>query len=136
MKFQYVYTRLYVKDCRACYQFYHDVLGLEATFASEIDNYVELTDGKVKLTLLNQNKIKEYLGTKTKFNFESSSDRISVSFQVSDVEQACEYLKAKGVEIVSPPWNVIDWGMKLALVRDPEGNLIELSQMGSMPGAE
>ena len=125
-----------VKDYQACYQFYHDILGLEATFTSEIDNYVELTDGKVKLTLLNQNKIKEYLGTKTKFDFEQKSDRIALSFQVQDVEQACQYLKEQGVEIISPPWNVIDWGMKLALIRDPEGNMIELSQAGSMLGAE
>ena len=135
MQFKYTYTRLYVEDCRACYEFYHDLLGLEATFASDIDSYVELTDGSVKLSLLNQKRIKDYLGTKTNFTFEQS-DRIALSFQVADVEQACAYLKGKGVEIVSPPWNVVDWGMKLALVRDPEGNLIELSQMGSMPGAE
>ncbi|MGD1918326.1 MAG: VOC family protein [Pleurocapsa sp.] len=136
MKFQYSYTRLHVKDFQACHNFYQNILGLEATFTSEIDSYVELTDGKVKLTLLNQNKIKEYLGTKTNFLFEPESDRIALSFQVEDVDRACQYLKEKGVEIVSPPWNVIDWGIKLALVRDPEGNLIELSQMGEMVGAE
>lgn len=136
MRFQYSYTRLHVKDFKACHDFYHKVLGLEITFTSEIDSYVELTDGKVKLTLLNQSKIKEYLGTKTNFLFEQKSDRIALSFQVEDVEQACQYLKEKGVEIVSPPWNVIDWGIKLAFIRDPEGNLIELSQMGEMIGAE
>ena len=136
MKFQYTYTRLHVKDCQACYHFYHDILGLEATFASEIDSYVELTDGKVKLSLLNQNKIKDYLGTKTDFNFKPQSDRIALSFQVDDVEQACQYLQEQGVEIISPPWNVVDWGLKLAFIRDPEGNLIELSQMGNMLGAE
>lgn len=136
MKFKYVYTRLYVKDCRACYRFYHEILGLEATFASEIDNYVELTDGQVKLTLLNQNKVKEYLGTKTDFTFEQQSDRLALSFQVDNLEQACQYLIEHGIEIISPAWNVVDWGMKLALVRDPEGNLIELSEMGAMIGAE
>ncbi len=136
MKFQYSYTRLHVKDFQACHNFYQNILGLEATFTSEIDSYVELTDGKVKLTLLNQNKIKEYLGTKTNFLFEPESDRIALSFQVEDVDRACQYLKEKGVEIVSPPWNVIDWGIKLALVRDPEGNLIEMSQKGEMVGAE
>ena len=136
MKFQYVYTRLHVKDYQACYKFYHDILGLEATFTSKIDNYVELTDGTVKLTLLDRNKITEYLGTKTNFSFEPKNDRLALSFQVKDVEQACKYLQEQGVEIVSPPWNVVDWGMKLALVRDPEGNLIELSEMGNMVGAE
>ena len=136
MKFQYVYTRLYVEDCRACYKFYHDVLGLEATFISDIDTYVELTDGKVKLTLLNQNKLIEYLGNKAQFRFESKSDRLSLSFEVNDVEQACKHLQEQGIEMVSPPMNIPDWGVKLALVRDPEGNLIELTQMGEMVGAE
>ena len=136
MKFQYTYTRLHVLDFPACYKFYHDVLGLEASFASEIDSYVELTDGKVKLTILNQNKIKDYLGTKTDFSFEQKSDRVALSFQVDDLEQACQYLKEKGVEIVSPPWNVVDWGVKLAFIRDPEGNLVELTQAGAMLGAE
>ena len=136
MKFKYTYTRLYVKDCKACYQFYHDILGLEATFISDLDTYVELTNGEVKLTLLNQDRIKDYLGTKTAFSFESKSDRIALSFQVDDVEQACQYLKSKGVEVISPPWNVLDWGMKLALVRDPDGNTIELAQTGGMVGAE
>lgn len=136
MKFQYSYTRLYVKDCRACYEFYHDILGLEATFISEIDTYIELTDGQVKLTLLNQNKIKEYLGTKTNFLFEGNCDRIAVSFQVEDVEEACQYLKTKGVEIISPAWDILDWGIKIAFIRDPEGNLIELTQTGKMLGAE
>ena len=80
--------------------------------------------------------IKEYLGTKTDFLFEQSSDRISLSFQVEDVEEACKYLQEKGVEVISPPWDVIDWGMKLAFIRDPEGNLIELAQSGGMLGAE
>ena len=136
MKFQYSYTRLYVQDCQACYRFYHDILGLEATFTSDIDTYVELTNGQVKLSLLNQNKIKEYLGTKTNFIFDQKSDRIALSFQVKDIEQACQYLKEKGVEIISPPWNILDWGIKLAMIRDPEGNLIELSQTGGMIGAE
>ena len=136
MNFQYTYTRLHVKDCRACYHFYHDILGLEATFSSEIDTYVELTDGKVKLTLLNQDKIKEYMGTKIDFAFDEKSDRIALSFQVEDVEQACKYLREKEVEIVGPPLDVRDWGIKIAFIRDPEGNLIELTQMGAMVGAE
>jgi len=136
MKFQYSYTRLHVKNYQACYKFYHDILGLEVTFASKLDSYVELTNGKVKLTLLSQNSIKDYLGTKTDFSFQEKSDCIALSFQVDDVEQACEYLQEKGVEIISPPWNVVDWGMKVAFVRDPEGNLLELAQIGAMLGAE
>lgn len=136
MKFQFAYTRLNVEDCKACYEFYHDILGLEVSFISEIDTYVELTNGDVKLSLLNRNKIPEYFGSKANISFEQKSDSIALSFQVQDVEEACKYLQEKGVEIVSPPWNFVDWGIKSALVRDPEGNLIELTQAGRMTGLE
>lgn len=136
MKFQFAYTRLFVQDCKACYEFYHNILGLEVTFVSEIDTYVELTNGSVKLTLLNRNKITEYFGRQADVSFGQKSDGIAVCFQVKDVDEACLYLKEKGVEIVSQPWNFADWGIKSALIRDPDGNLLELTQMGGMVGAE
>ncbi|HHP7232515.1 MAG TPA: VOC family protein, partial [Xenococcaceae cyanobacterium] len=113
-----------------------DILGLEATFISEVDTYIELTDGVVKLTLLNRKKIIEYFGNQANFFFEQKNDGVALSFEVENVEEAYEYLKQKGVETVSPPWNFPDWGIKSALVRDPEGNLVELTQMGEMVGAE
>ena len=97
MKFQFAYTRLFVEDCKACYEFYHNILGLEVTFVSEIDTYVELTNGNVKLTLLNRNKITEYFGKQTRVFFEQKNDGIALCFQVKDVEKACQYLKEKGV---------------------------------------
>lgn len=136
MKFKFTYTRLFVEDYKACYKFYHDLLGLEATFTSETDTYIELTDGSVKLTLLNRKEIIGHFGRETPLFFNQKNDSVALSFLVDDVEAACGYLKEKEVEIVRPPWNFADWGIKAALVRDPDGNLIELSQMGEMVGAE
>ncbi len=136
MKFQFTYTRLFVEDYKACYEFYCNVLGLDVTFTSEIDSYTELTDGKVKLSLISRKEIIGHFGRETALFFEHKNDGIALSFQVDDVEAACHYLKEKGIEIVRSPWNFADWGIKAALVRDPEGNLIELSQMGEMVGAE
>jgi predicted enzyme related to lactoylglutathione lyase len=59
-----------------------------------------------------------------------------LSFSVKDIDEACKYLTSKSVVIVSSPWNFADWGVKLALVRDPEGNLVELIQESQMVGAE
>lgn len=136
MNFKFTYTRLYVDDYKTCLEFYRDILGLEITFISERDTYVELCNGDVKLTLLNRNKITEYFGSQTQVHFGQQNDAIALSFEVQDVDQACEYLQQKRVEIVSPPWDFVDWGVKLALVRDPEGNLIELNQLAQMVGAE
>ncbi len=136
MKFNFSYTRLYVNDYDTCLQFYRDVLGLEAVFISQVDRYVELTNGKTKLTIMCRSKLKEYFGKQTSVSFGQKDDAIAISFSVKDIDEAVKYLESKNVEIVSVPWNFADWGVKLALVRDPEGNLIELVQPGEMVGAE
>ncbi len=64
------------------------------------------------------------------------NDGVALSFRVKDIHEACEYLKAKNVEIVSPPCSFADLGVTAALTRDPDGNLIELTQMGDMVGAD
>ncbi|MDJ0568876.1 MAG: VOC family protein [Pleurocapsa sp. MO_192.B19] len=136
MEFNFSYTRLYVNDYDSCLQFYRDILGLEVAFVSEIDRYAELTKGTTKLTLMCRGKVKEYFGNRTPVSFGTKDDAIALSFGVKDVDEACKYLKGKGVEIVSQPWNFLDWGVKLALVRDPEGNLVELLQSSQIIGAE
>lgn len=136
MKFNFAYTRLYVENYDNCLQFYRDILGLEVTYISEVDRYAELTNGVTKLTLLCRSKLQEYFGNETPISFGQKDDAIALSFSVKDVSEACKYLESKGVEIVSQPWNVLDWGVKLALVRDPEGNLIDLVQTTQMIGAE
>lgn len=136
MNFNFAYTRLYVDDYDTCLQFYRDILGLEVAFVSEVDRYAELTQGATKLSIMCRGKVKEYFGTQTPVYFGVKNDAIAVSFGVKDVDEACQYLADKDVAIVSPAWNFADWGVKLALVRDPEGNLVELIQESQMVGAE
>lgn len=132
MKFNFAYTRIFVDNYEDCLQFYRDTLGLEVTFTSPIDRYAELTKGGTKLTLMCNNKIKEYFGNQTQVSFGQKDDAIALCFQVPNVDEACKYLEQKEVEIVSPPWNFLDWGIKIAQVRDPEDNLIQLIEPSHM----
>jgi catechol 2,3-dioxygenase-like lactoylglutathione lyase family enzyme len=136
MKFNFANTRLYVDNYEACLQFYRDILGLDVAFVSEVDRYAELAKGTTKLTIMCRGKVKEYFGSNTPVYFGVQNDAIALSFSVKDVDAACEYLENKGVTLVSPSWNFTDWGVKLALARDPEGNLVELIQESQMVGAE
>lgn len=136
MKFNFANTRLYVNDYDSCLSFYRDILGLEVAMISGVDRYVELTTGQTKLTIMCRGKIKEYFGSSTPVTFGIQDDAIALSFSVQNVDEACKYLESKEVEIVSAPWNFADWGVKLALVRDPEGNLVELVEAGEIVGAE
>lgn len=136
MKFRFTHARLYVEDWPACRRFYEAVLGLKEAFVSEVDNYVELTDGSVKISVMNRKELTSHFGNQLGLTFEQQSDSIALSFQVKDVEEARSYLKSQGAEIVSPAWNFADWGIKAVLVRDPDGNLIELTEIGEMVSAE
>lgn len=128
IKSNFVYTRLFVDNYETCLEFYRDLLGLKVTFISKIDRYAELTNGKTKLTLMCNGKISEYFGSQIQVSFGQKSDAIALCFQVQNVDEACEYLEQNQIKIVSKPWSFLDWGIKIALVRDPEGNLIELTQ--------
>ena len=128
MNLNFAYTQLFVNNYKTCLHFYQDILGLEVTFISQIDRYAELTNGETKLTLICNSKIKKYFGNQTQISFGQKDDAIALCFKVPDVDEVCKHLKQKEVEIVSQPWNILDWGIKVALVRDPERNLIELIQ--------
>ena len=53
-------------------------------------------------------------------------DKMMVSFEVDNVDEAFETLSARGVEFVNRPTDMPGWGMRVVHLRDPEENLIEL----------
>jgi catechol 2,3-dioxygenase-like lactoylglutathione lyase family enzyme len=48
------------------------------------------------------------------------------AFEVNDVDAVIESLSAEGVPAFFPPTNIPVIGVRAALVRDPEGNTVEL----------
>jgi catechol 2,3-dioxygenase-like lactoylglutathione lyase family enzyme len=50
---------------------------------------------------------------------------------VEDVDAVVVKLVERGVNIINGPLNHPDWGMRSAYLRDPDGNLIELT--GELP---
>ncbi len=128
MKFTYAYTRLQVANYEACLQFYRELLEFEVTFVAEDDGYAELDTGTTKLTLLKREKLKEIMGSDQELTYGESRNAIALSFEVHDLDQACQHLKAQGVTLINTPWSFPDWGYKSCFLRDPDGNLIEITQ--------
>jgi catechol 2,3-dioxygenase-like lactoylglutathione lyase family enzyme len=126
MEFQYAYTRLHVADYATCLQFYRDVLGLSITY--EEDDYAELETGTTKITLLQQQKLKNFMGNAA-IALDRSSDRIALTFKVRNLDEATQWLKSQGVEFTENPWEFPDLGFTTTFFRDPNGNLIELQQL-------
>jgi len=54
-------------------------------------------------------------------------DKVALTFEVADVDTAYKALRSKGVEFVTEPHDQDAWVLRVAHLRDPEGNLIEIN---------
>jgi catechol 2,3-dioxygenase-like lactoylglutathione lyase family enzyme len=132
MNLNYVYTRLNVQNYAACKLFYQDVLGLKVSSANDAEEYTEFDAGATKITILNRARLKDYMDSIETVTYDPQDAKIVLTFAVPNLDDAIADLKAKGVTIVSSPWQHpeegLTGGMISACFRDPDGNLIELEQ--------
>src|SRR5205823_7546001 len=61
-------------------------------------------------------------------------DNVVLIFGVDDLNSAAAQLKERGATLLLEPTDRPDWGIHIAYLRDPEGNLIEINS--SMPQTE
>lgn len=54
--------------------------------------------------------------------------RTGLSFTVGDLDAACREIEAAGGKLVSPPHETHIEGLRLAIVADGEGNILEFGQ--------
>jgi lactoylglutathione lyase len=59
------------------------------------------------------------------FEVESQSEP-SLNFSVEQIDEVCTRLKDKGVLFLNEPHDRKEWNARVALFRDPDGNVIEL----------
>ena len=107
---------IWSEDVNNLLPFYRDVLGLKVGL--QIDGFVVLGDpGTPALAL----------GTHSEVHGRNTDPaRHMVGLSTDDVDADCKRLKAVGVEFVEDP---TDYGaLRIATLKDPEGNLIQLLQ--------
>jgi len=125
------HTRLLVTNFRDCFRFYRDILQLNPSWGDENDSYASFTQGEdetnIVLAIFQRQGMEEVLGIDhLPFNL-PQQDRSMLILEVSDLDAAVETLRGQGVSIINGPTSFPDWGYRGAFLRDPDGNLIELS---------
>jgi lactoylglutathione lyase len=117
-------VNLYTRDIEAGLRFYRDLLGFEETFrtpTSGVPEHVELRLGGFVLALGTVQaalRVHEVVAS-------PGAAAMVVVLWTSDVDAAFERLTDRGVIAVQPPHDTGN-DNRNALLRDPDGNLVEL----------
>ena len=112
MKIEALKFLLYVQDMERAVKFYRDTLGLRARL--ETPHWSELFFGDSILAL-------HAGGT-------GQRTETGLSIQVAELDTACQEAEAGGASIESPPEARPGEPIKLATLRDPEGNVFSMSE--------
>lgn len=118
------YTMVIVSDMKRSVQFYRDTLGIPLKFESP--EWTEFDTGATTLALHGGGVAKEYQDTGDQ---SKTAGCCSIGFNVDNLDQTYEELKAKGMVFVDPPAERDGQGIKLAVGLDPDGLPISFAQL-------
>ncbi|GAA5187797.1 VOC family protein [Rugosimonospora acidiphila] len=112
--------RLLINESDDSFRFYRDAIGLSAQSGREGEEFARLIDGSgINVELVTpQGQSSQYHG----------ADRPMLLFTTPNVHDALRALREWNVEVVQEPVDITPLGMRIARLRDPAGNLIELRQ--------
>lgn len=115
------HVRLLVGDVGASIAFYRDVLGFELAWGEAGIGYASFTGGRgVDFSVFAHGHQPEALAAGP------GGDRALLSLEVDDVDREIDRLRRAHVTVVAGPRDEPGWGLRVAYVRDPDGNLLEL----------
>ncbi|MGX1753465.1 VOC family protein [Sphingobacterium sp. NPDC055346] len=119
--------RLMVRDFDSCFRFYKETLGLECAHGDVGEVYASFNIGMPGgLALFKSELMNMALGISAMENRRGSNDQFALILEVDDVDASFEDLKKKGIDFITVPMDMDDWGIRVAHFRDPESNLIEI----------
>ena len=130
MRFSEISIRLLVNDFAACFDFYTEKMGLTVFWGDRNGPFASFTvDGMDKpcISIFEAKYQTIYQGYVPPAGTGRTDQAIYV-IPTDDVDGDYETLKSRGVAFIGEPQTVDAWYMRCVYLRDPEGNLIELSR--------
>lgn len=119
------HVRLLTADMEAMLRFYRDVLGLEVTLDAGDGVYCEMKAGAAILALFRRDLMGAMIGSELPAG--TRSDAAVLTFAVDDVDATARSLRERGAEILNGPSDYEVAFLRVAHLRDPDGNLIEIN---------
>jgi len=120
--------RLLTVQFPAMFRFYRDVLGLEVTWGEPEGNYASFkgSDGLSSIGLFARALMSEALGTQALPLEGVAQDRIALVLELADLDGFATRASSAGAKFINTPENRPAWGTRVAHVRDPDSNLLEV----------
>jgi len=121
------HVRLFVDDYARMLRFYSETMGFRVRQEAPPDDpgYAEFESGPAVVSIYNRDLMEKALGGELKG---SGGDPSLMVFEVSGVDDEFRLLADLGVETVTEPHDEAAWVLRVAHLRDPEGNLIEINE--------
>lgn len=114
------YVNVFVADLPRALKFYVEALGLSVQFTSPEHGYASLAAGDIRLGLaVTTHEQQGLIGRHT-----------GIGFEVADLEREHARLKGLDVTFTMPPTRQ-PWGGFMALISDPDGNVLYLDQVST-----
>ncbi|MBK3575704.1 VOC family protein [Streptomyces sp. MBT65] len=119
-------VRLLVTDFAACYHFYAEVLGLKPQSGATEGPYEKFSPsiGSAGIALQDRSMMAQVLG---ELGESATGHRSLVVLRVDGLDEYCAQIIARGAELLHGPAAMTD-RMRVAHLKDPEGNLVELQE--------
>ncbi|MEA2446692.1 MAG: lactoylglutathione lyase [Actinomycetota bacterium] len=124
-------VRLFVDDVEGCATFYKDAFGFEERVNAGV--YVALTAGGCEIGFYKKDLMAEVLGHPLEG---SGPETFLLNIEVDSVDGERARLGAMGVVFETEPHDRPEWVMRVAHLRDPAGNLIELFESTYQGGSQ
>jgi lactoylglutathione lyase len=116
--------RVLVRDFARSWAFYTETLGLAPLLGDGTPPYGEVGDRTHFIGLFRRSEMTAELGPPV--ISPRPDNRVSLVFEVPNVDATHAHLVRLGVEILAGPKDRPAWGLRTVHLRDPDGNLIEL----------
>lgn len=101
--------------------FYKEILGLEIN--SQDGRFANFKLGETSLAIFEKGDATSMF---SKEHMNSGGSAV-IGLQVDNVKDFCENLKSKDIKVFEGP-KTTDWGQTVAYFKDPDGNIIEVSE--------
>ncbi|MFJ9536656.1 VOC family protein [Streptomyces sp. NPDC101225] len=119
-------VRLLVSDFAGCYRFYCEVLGLKPQSGAAEGPYEKFSPatGSAGIALQDRSMMAEVLN---ELGDTATGHRSLVVLRVDDLDTYCEQITTRGATLLHGPSPMTE-RMRVAHLKDPEGNLVELQE--------